>query len=172
MTKSSDLLKRDKAAIAGATKVRYNPMVIERGEGNRLIDVDGRSYLDFAELLRARDGASSARVAMEHVEQAERLFAELGMLRHVRWAQTLATRLGEQPPKTVPTKSDDSSPLTRREREVLKAVSQGLTNQQVADLLIIQLPTVQRHVANIFNKLGVNTRTAAASYYFNQLDDR
>jgi 4-aminobutyrate aminotransferase len=48
MSKSSDLLKRDKAAVAAATKVRYNPMVIERGEGNRLIDVDGRSYLDFA----------------------------------------------------------------------------------------------------------------------------
>ncbi|MBT5773743.1 MAG: AAA family ATPase, partial [Dehalococcoidia bacterium] len=88
-------------------------LAIERSEKERARPELARSYLDFAELLRARDGASSARVAMEHVEQAERLFAELGMLRHVRWAQTLATRLGEQPPKTVPTKSDDSSPLTR-----------------------------------------------------------
>jgi 4-aminobutyrate aminotransferase len=47
MSKSSELYERDRVAIAKATKVRYNPMVIERGEGPRLFDADGRSYLDF-----------------------------------------------------------------------------------------------------------------------------
>ncbi len=47
MSKSSELYERDRVAVAKATKVRYNPMVIERGEGPRLIDADGRSYLDF-----------------------------------------------------------------------------------------------------------------------------
>ncbi len=47
MSKSSELYERDRIAVAKASKVRYNPMVIERGEGPRLIDADGRSYLDF-----------------------------------------------------------------------------------------------------------------------------
>lgn len=47
MGESERLYERDRAAVAKATKVRYNPMVIESGEGPRLIDADGRSYLDF-----------------------------------------------------------------------------------------------------------------------------
>ena len=47
MNESKALCDRDARAVARATKVRYSPMVIERGEGSRLFDADGRSYLDF-----------------------------------------------------------------------------------------------------------------------------
>lgn len=53
-------------------------------------------------------------------------------------------------------------PLSRREREVLELVVAGRSDRQIADALYIGVRTAQSHVASIFNKLGVNTRTAAA----------
>jgi DNA-binding NarL/FixJ family response regulator len=52
--------------------------------------------------------------------------------------------------------------LTDREREVLVLVAQGLSNQQIADSLVISERTARTHVSNILNKLGVASRTQAA----------
>ncbi len=52
--------------------------------------------------------------------------------------------------------------LTAREREVLGALADGLTNRQLADRLFISERTANRHLSNIFTKLGVRNRTAAA----------
>ncbi len=54
--------------------------------------------------------------------------------------------------------------LTRREVEVLALVAAGNTNRQIAVALVISEHTVARHVQNIFTKLGVTTRTAAAAF--------
>ena len=51
--------------------------------------------------------------------------------------------------------------LTRREREVLNLVQQGLTNQEIAESLVIELGTVKNHVHNILRKLNVNSRRDA-----------
>lgn len=51
--------------------------------------------------------------------------------------------------------------LTRREREVLNLVQQGLTNQEIAASLVIELGTVKNHVHNILRKLNVNSRRDA-----------
>lgn len=51
--------------------------------------------------------------------------------------------------------------LTRREREVLNLVQQGLTNQEIAEALVIELGTVKNHVHNILRKLNVNSRRDA-----------
>ncbi len=51
--------------------------------------------------------------------------------------------------------------LTVREVEVMRQVAAGLTNQEIADQLFISLPTVKRHIANIYSKLGSNHRTQA-----------
>ena len=48
--------------------------------------------------------------------------------------------------------------LTRREREVLGLVQKGLTNQEIAATLVIELGTVKNHVHNILRKLNVNSR--------------
>jgi DNA-binding CsgD family transcriptional regulator len=53
-------------------------------------------------------------------------------------------------------------PLTQREREVLALVAAGKTNAEIALLLSISPRTVQKHLEHIFDKLGVETRTAAA----------
>jgi len=52
-------------------------------------------------------------------------------------------------------------PLTVREREVLALLAAGLTNQTIAQKLIISPATAKRHVANIFAKLAVVNRTQA-----------
>jgi DNA-binding CsgD family transcriptional regulator/tetratricopeptide (TPR) repeat protein len=53
--------------------------------------------------------------------------------------------------------------LSPREVEVLSLVAAGHTNREIAAALIVSEHTVARHVQNIFTKLGVNTRTAAAA---------
>jgi len=52
--------------------------------------------------------------------------------------------------------------LTDREREVLALVAKGLSNQQIADRLVISERTARTHVSNILGKLGVASRTQAA----------
>jgi DNA-binding CsgD family transcriptional regulator len=52
--------------------------------------------------------------------------------------------------------------LTSREREVLAALAEGLTNMELAHRLFISERTANRHLSNIFTKLGVRNRTAAA----------
>jgi DNA-binding NarL/FixJ family response regulator len=58
------------------------------------------------------------------------------------------------------------SPLTSREVEVLEHLGSGATNRQIAAELVVSEHTVARHVSNIFSKLGVSSRTAAAAYGF------
>jgi LuxR family maltose regulon positive regulatory protein len=54
-------------------------------------------------------------------------------------------------------------PLTTRELEVLKLINTGGSNQDIADQLVISIPTVKRHISNIYAKLGVKSRTQAVA---------
>jgi ATP/maltotriose-dependent transcriptional regulator MalT len=54
--------------------------------------------------------------------------------------------------------------VTRREREVLGLLADGLTNRQIAERLVISEHTVHRHVTNILRKLDLPSRTAAAAH--------
>ena len=54
--------------------------------------------------------------------------------------------------------------LTDREAEVLAQIASGATNKQAAAALFISEKTVARHLANIFAKLGLSSRTAAAAW--------
>ena len=54
--------------------------------------------------------------------------------------------------------------LTVREREVLQLLARGLTNQQIAGELSIEVGTVRYHVGNILRKLGLTNRTQAVVY--------
>ncbi len=54
--------------------------------------------------------------------------------------------------------------LSPRETEVLKLLSRGLSNQEIADELVLSRHTVRRHISNILTKLAVPSRTAAVAY--------
>jgi two-component system, NarL family, response regulator LiaR len=55
-------------------------------------------------------------------------------------------------------------PLTEREVEVLQLIAQGLSNQEIADVLVVGERTVSTHVSNILDKLHLANRTQAALY--------
>jgi NarL family two-component system response regulator LiaR len=76
---------------------------------------------------------------------------------------TIARRLMrelQRPPDLPPTED----PLTEREVEVLRFVAQGLSNQEIADVLVLSERTVRTHVTNILTKLHLANRTQAALY--------
>jgi DNA-binding CsgD family transcriptional regulator len=54
--------------------------------------------------------------------------------------------------------------LTPREREVLALLARHYTNREVADELVLSIRTVERHVANIYGKIGVSNRRLATAY--------
>jgi DNA-binding NarL/FixJ family response regulator len=56
--------------------------------------------------------------------------------------------------------------LSRREVEVLRLLAAGRSNRTIAAELVLSEKTVQRHVSNIFGKIDVGSRTAAAAYAF------
>ena len=64
----------------------------------------------------------------------------------------------QRPPELPPTEE----PLTVREVEILRLVAQGLSNQEIADVLVISERTVRTHVTNILTKLHLANRTQAA----------
>lgn len=62
----------------------------------------------------------------------------------------------------LPFQPQGGAALTKREVQVLRLLSQGISKPKIGDVLGISHNTVKRHVVNIFNKLGVNDRTQAA----------
>jgi DNA-binding NarL/FixJ family response regulator len=58
--------------------------------------------------------------------------------------------------------------LTAREVEVLRLVTQGLTDAQVAEQLVISPRTVNFHLSSIYGKIGVSSRAAATRYAIEQ----
>ena len=67
---------------------------------------------------------------------------------------------------SVPHRAPDAAlpePLTAREVEIMRLVAAGMTNQEIAEQLVISLPTVKRHIANAYSKLGVGHRTEAVA---------
>ena len=65
--------------------------------------------------------------------------------------------------RTMKEKSDWET-LTQREREVLKLVAEGYMNKEICDMLNISVKTVEKHRANIMNKLGLHNVAALTSY--------
>jgi DNA-binding NarL/FixJ family response regulator len=88
---------------------------------------------------------------------------ELGAMAEVRRARRLlelsAGEGREEPPLAE---------VTRREREVLRLVAEGLTNRQIAMRLGVSDHTIHRHVTNILRKLDLPSRTAAAAHAVRQ----
>lgn len=76
---------------------------------------------------------------------------------------TLPTRKLQLVPTPKPSVGS-SAGLTMREMEVLRLVSQGLTDAQVAEQLVISPRTVNWHLTSIYSKLGISSRSAATRY--------
>ena len=60
--------------------------------------------------------------------------------------------------------------LTQREMDVLKLLSEGLTNKDIAHKLFVTSNTIKRHLKSIFKKLNVNTRSGAVAKFLEKVD--
>jgi DNA-binding NarL/FixJ family response regulator len=95
--------------------------------------------------------------AGSHLDAAIAAFEKLGA----------APELARLPPRTTAgARAGVLDGLSEREREVLARLAAGRTNREIGAELSISEHTVARHVSNIFNKLGVSSRTAAAAIAF------
>jgi len=115
--------------------------------------------------IRARIGLACRTLGDEdgavlEFDCARKTFDELGAKPDLAWVSGLGNAVA---PSAAPA---DAHPLSGRELEVLRRVAAGKTNRQIARELFISEHTVARHVQNIFRKIGVSTRTEAASYAF------
>jgi LuxR family maltose regulon positive regulatory protein len=79
-------------------------------------------------------------------------------------AATLEARARRIVAATTPDEHPSLRAVTRREQDVLRLLAEGLTNQQIAERLVVSEHTVHRHVTNILRKLELPSRTAAAAY--------
>ncbi|MGQ9480364.1 response regulator [Chloroflexus sp.] len=71
-------------------------------------------------------------------------------------------RLASTPATTSSSPSDVASILTPRERDILRLLAQGYTNQEIGEQLALSVGTVKNHLSVIFAKLAVRDRTQAA----------
>ncbi len=79
------------------------------------------------------------------------------------YAAVLLSKIGKTSGMTQPSMQLLIEPLTTREVEVLKLIEAGCSNQDIAGQLVISIPTVKRHISNIYAKLGVESRTQAVA---------
>jgi DNA-binding NarL/FixJ family response regulator len=54
--------------------------------------------------------------------------------------------------------------LSTRENEVLGLIARGLSNQLIADELVISVRTVERHINHIYEKIGVHSKAQATAF--------
>ncbi|MGH8189738.1 MAG: response regulator transcription factor, partial [Steroidobacteraceae bacterium] len=122
------------------------------------------------ERLDAPYEAARVRVFIGHACRA--LGDEEAAALELEAARSVFERLGARPDlasfdtPTIGVRAVSRHPLTARELHVLRLISTGRTNKQIAEELSLSERTIDRHVANILTKLDVPSRTAATTYAF------
>ena len=105
-------------------------------------------------------GQESPEVAVSEARAALLEFERLTAARQVDAAQSLLRLLGA---RVSPARSGGSI-LTRREQDVLTLLGEGLSNPEIAERLFISRKTVEHHVGNVLDKLGLRNRSEATAY--------
>ncbi len=115
-------------------------------------------HLSLAALVDADEALlDGPRLSMVETRAAT-AFDDLGM---IGWRRRLLDRRTDDSPRLLP---GTVGGLSRRESEVLRLVSTGLTNNEIAERLYLSPATVNRHVANVYLKLGVRNRSEATAW--------
>ncbi len=107
------------------------------------------------ETSRASLGDADWSAEMERGRRMRRTQAEGDIRRALRLVSAV---------DTVPNSPSPVNDLTRRERDVLRLLADGLTNREIANALSVSHRTVSTHINNILAKLDVRSRTAAAAF--------
>ncbi len=149
----------DRDTASGA----FESAALALDESRRLADACGAAYeraltqLSQAELVLAMGRESEIAPLLE---AAREVFERLGAVPALERAAEIERR---QPARPV---LRTAGGLSVREVEVLQLVAKGMTDADVAEALFISPRTVARHLQSVYNKLGVNSRTAATAFAF------
>lgn len=84
---------------------------------------------------------------------------------HLRVARDMNAAMRARGDEAEPVAAQLPNPLTQREMDVLEWVARGKTNRDVAEILGMSPRTVNKHLEHIYEKLGVETRTAAVAQF-------
>jgi DNA-binding CsgD family transcriptional regulator len=114
-----------------------------------------------AALARRGDAAAAAPLLGQALAGYERLDAARGVARAEASLRGLGIRRGRRGTRRRPTLGWES--LTPTERRVVDLVAEGLSNPQIGERLFVSRRTVQTHLAHVFAKLGVTSRTQLAA---------
>jgi DNA-binding CsgD family transcriptional regulator len=152
------LLARARALTAtdGEVARRWLEVALTRFQGAGLPLEAALCRLELGASLQQLD---PVRTAVE-ARAALRTFERLQAARHADAASALMRRVGVRVAPPAPS----GEPLTRRERQVLDLLGQGLSNPQIAARLFISRKTVEHHVGNVLLKLGLRNRSEAAAH--------
>ena len=123
-----------------------------RSWGNRF--EEARTRLAYGEMLRRSRHRSEAR---EQLSMARSAFSTVGATGWERRARDELDAAGARLPRAA-----SRVPLTPQEDRISQLVAEGLTNKEIALRLVISTKTVEGHLRNIFEKLGVRSRTQVA----------
>ena len=115
------------------------------------------------ELANALAAAGRRAVARKEAQVAFEALTTLGAIREAERAAGVLRSL-EAPHGGQVTKTAPRSRLTRRELDIVRLISQGLSDKEVAAHLSLSEHTVHRHVSNILTKLDLPSRAAAVAY--------
>lgn len=83
-------------------------------------------------------------------------------------AEPEASQPEPAPPASMPETTANPHGLTEREIEVLRLIAAGRTNQEAADELHVSVRTIERHVTNLYAKIGASNRAEATAYAFRE----
>jgi len=158
-------------ALRAMSECARGAVALARGEASDALAA-ARHSLQLWLALEARYEAARARVlvalacaelgdhdsAALELEAARGVFQELGADPDVDRVRSL----------TAPGVPRDTHGLSPRELEVLRLLVSGETNKVIAAALVLSERTIDRHVSNIYAKLGVSSRAAATAYAYEQ----
>ncbi len=132
---------------------------IEVGEGAADALESGLVRCSYGRFLRRR---GERRAAREHLDDARRRFLALGALPFVERCDVELAACS--PPGSQPSVPEThlTAHLTPQEHMVARLVSQGMSNQEVAQRLVLSRKTIGYHLGNVYSKLDVHSRTQLA----------
>lgn len=173
------IVKGDRPSVERAQAQLDHLLRAAKEEGRRGIQIEALVLLALARWRLG--GRAETMTALEQAlrlaepEGYVRLLADYGLpmgrllqearSREVRpdYVEKLLAACDVDPTSAAPAKHNLPEPLTEREQEILDMLAAGLTNPEIAEQLVISPQTVKKHAGNIYGKLGVHSRTEAAT---------
>ncbi len=156
---------RSFASVAGLHHERLDGSGYHRGLSASAVPMPAR-ILAVAEIYQSMKEARARRPALTPDEATRQLRDEVAAHRLDPRAVDAVLMAAGQPRSTRRLNRAWPARLTDREVEVLRAITRGLANKQIARELHVSPTTVHTHVINLYGKIGVNTRAGATLYAF------